>query len=147
MTTKREYAVSLGLAKEGRGKLSAAAHKAIDKALSEGSVFSDPVPAPPKPKRERVSRETRESVKRGLLQSAKGETVDLGDFSQYSDEEDWNVQDALYSEYQTWRSESGQIVDGRAVCSGSGFSLRWCSCSNPRAVVSPGVMENLTLMK
>ena len=42
MQTRREYAASLGLAKLGvRGKLSRAAHEAINKAVSEGMVFSD----------------------------------------------------------------------------------------------------------
>lgn len=42
MQTKREYAASLGLAKLGvRGKLSGAAHDAINKARAEGMTFSD----------------------------------------------------------------------------------------------------------
>lgn len=46
MTTRREYAISLGLAKQGRGRLSHEAHAAIAKAESEGMTFSDS----PKPK-------------------------------------------------------------------------------------------------
>lgn len=42
---KRDYAISLGLAKPGRGRLSREAHAAIDKAISEGMVFSDVKPA------------------------------------------------------------------------------------------------------
>lgn len=41
MQSRRDYAVSLGLAKPGRGRMSAAAHEAINKALSEGMRFSD----------------------------------------------------------------------------------------------------------
>lgn len=37
--TKREYAISLGLAQPGRGRLSRAAHAAIAKAESEGMTF------------------------------------------------------------------------------------------------------------
>jgi hypothetical protein len=44
MTTKREYAISLGLATPGRGRLSREAHAAIDKAISEGKTFSDAKP-------------------------------------------------------------------------------------------------------
>lgn len=47
MTTKKEYAISLGLAKSGRGRLSLAAHKAIDEAISNGMVFSDTKTPPP----------------------------------------------------------------------------------------------------
>lgn len=39
--TPREYAISLGLAKPGRGKLSNAAHAAINKARAAGTKFSD----------------------------------------------------------------------------------------------------------
>lgn len=41
METRREYAIRLGLAHHRRGRLSAAAHDAINKALSEGMRFSD----------------------------------------------------------------------------------------------------------
>ena len=41
METRREYAIRLGLAKPGRGRLSAAAHDAINKALADGMRFSD----------------------------------------------------------------------------------------------------------
>lgn len=41
MQTKREYLVSLGLAKAGRGRFSGEAKAALAKAESEGVVFSD----------------------------------------------------------------------------------------------------------
>lgn len=44
MKTKREYAISLGLAKEGRGRLSREAHAAIAKAESEGVKFAESGP-------------------------------------------------------------------------------------------------------
>jgi hypothetical protein len=37
----REYAISLGLAKPGKGKLSFAAHAAIQKAIADGMEFTD----------------------------------------------------------------------------------------------------------
>jgi hypothetical protein len=37
----REYAISLGLAKQARGKLSREAHAAIQKAIAGGTVFED----------------------------------------------------------------------------------------------------------
>lgn len=48
MTTRKEYAISLGLAKPGRGRMSLDAHKAIDNAIQEGMVFSDSLTPPPK---------------------------------------------------------------------------------------------------
>lgn len=38
---RRDYAISLGLAKPGRGRLSREAHEAIAKAEAEGKTFSD----------------------------------------------------------------------------------------------------------
>lgn len=47
MQTRRDYLVSLGLAKPGRGKFSTIAKAALDKARSEGIKFSDDdAPAP-----------------------------------------------------------------------------------------------------
>jgi hypothetical protein len=43
---KREYLISLGLAKAGKGRFSAAAKAAIEKAISEGMVFDEPVAKP-----------------------------------------------------------------------------------------------------
>lgn len=42
MSTKREYLVSLGLAKPGRGKFSKAALEALSRAMAEGMVFDEP---------------------------------------------------------------------------------------------------------
>lgn len=72
MTTRREYAASLGLAKPNtRGRLSKEAHEAIAKAEADGMVFTDnakakPVvldsegqPVLPKPKKDTVMRHVR----------------------------------------------------------------------------------------
>lgn len=40
--TPKEYAISLNLAKPGRGRLSREAHEAINKAIKAGTVFDDP---------------------------------------------------------------------------------------------------------
>lgn len=47
MTTPREYLVSLGLAKPGRGRFSREAIAALDKARAEGTVFDEAAPAKP----------------------------------------------------------------------------------------------------
>lgn len=57
LLTPRAYLVSLGLAKEGRGKFSAAAHAALDAAKAQGMQFAEPVKATPKP-RKKVERVT-----------------------------------------------------------------------------------------
>lgn len=48
MPTKREYLVQKGLAKEGRGRLSAAAHQAIRDAINSGVKFDEPDNGPKK---------------------------------------------------------------------------------------------------
>jgi hypothetical protein len=59
MATEREYLVSLGLAKEGRGRFSAEAKNALDKAKKSGMVFDKT--AAEIAKEERASRPKRES--------------------------------------------------------------------------------------
>lgn len=51
MMTRKEYAISLGLAKPGRGRMSKEAHEAIQKAIADGMVFAEgssvsPIPEP-----------------------------------------------------------------------------------------------------
>ena len=41
MATKREWLISQGLAKPGRGRLSKVAHDALEKAISEGVEFDE----------------------------------------------------------------------------------------------------------
>lgn len=48
--TRREYAISLGLATPGRGRMSNDARMAIEKAEAEGMEFSDPKPVSMKEK-------------------------------------------------------------------------------------------------
>lgn len=50
MATKREYLVSLGLAKEGRGKFSKDAEAKAAEFLASGGSFDEPVKPAPKPK-------------------------------------------------------------------------------------------------
>jgi hypothetical protein len=57
---KRDYLVSKGLAKPGKGRFSAAAKAAIEQAISEGIVFEEPVAKPisaPKAKAPKVVKE------------------------------------------------------------------------------------------
>lgn len=60
MVTRREYLVSKGLAKPGRGKFSGAALAALDEARKSGTKFSDdekPVRVPRKPKESKPTTE------------------------------------------------------------------------------------------
>ena len=129
---RRAYAITLGLAIPGRGRLSRAAAAACDAAAIGGMVFSDSTASVAAP---RVKR-----AKGGVFAKTVRQPT------QVEDDEQFNVQDALYPNEQTWRSEDGQILNGRAVCSPCGYSLQYHRCSNPSAVVSPGVLSRVTLV-
>jgi hypothetical protein len=132
MSSRREFAISLGLAIPGRGRLSREANAACDEAASKGRVFEGPTT----------------SVAAPRVKKAKGGVFakTVRQPTQVEDDEQFNVQDALYPNEQTWRSEDGQILNGRAVCSPCGYSLQYHRCSNPSAVVSPGVLSRVTLV-
>ena len=129
---RRAYAITLGLAIPGRGRLSRAAAAACDAAAIGGMVFSDSTASVAAPKAAKS--------KGGVFAKTVRQPT------QVEDDEQFNVQDALYPNEQTWRSEDGQILNGRAVCSPCGYSLQYHRCSNPSAVVSPGVLSRVTLV-
>lgn len=63
MTTRREYAISLGLAQPGRGRMSREANEAIRKAEDSGMTFSD--------SKERVDPYKGSAVKRAAEEKAR----------------------------------------------------------------------------
>lgn len=138
MGSRRDYAASLGLAIAGaRGRLSRAANEACDLAEKNGMEFDIPLSAAVTiPRR---SKPTVDPKAKGKAKFAKAKVQPL-------EEEEWNIQDAVYSNSQMWKSTSGQLVNGRAVCSQCGFSLQYHLCKNPSAVVSPGVLESVVLV-
>jgi hypothetical protein len=133
MSTRREYAASLGLAILGvRGRLSRAANAACDEAEANGTVFDGPVV----------------TVKTAKVKTPK--TVKTTRVTSVPDEDDldeYNLADRNFPEGSTWRSTSGQILNEKQVCSPCGYSLGWHRCALPQAIVSPGVMEYVTLVK
>lgn len=70
MTTRREYAISLGLATPGKGRMSNAAHQAIEKAEAEGMQFTDAKPVTMKDKIEARKAKITESATRTAKVSA-----------------------------------------------------------------------------
>ena len=149
---RRAYAITLGLAIPGRGRLSRAAAAACDAAAIGGMVFSDSTASVAAPKAARSKGKVFDgpttSVAAPRVKKAKGGVFakTVRQPTQVEDDEQFNVQDALYPNEQTWRSEDGQILNGRAVCSPCGYSLQYHRCSNPSAVVSPGVLSRVTLV-
>lgn len=65
---KREYLISLGLAKPGKGRFSAAGKAAIEKAIAEGMVFDEPEarPVSDKPRKPKVAKVVEKAPDKGL---------------------------------------------------------------------------------
>lgn len=128
MGTKREYAASLGLAVAGaRGRLSREAHAAIEKAISEGMTFDDPVkPTVNTPKATKPV-----SVRKPVADNGVGVA---GDVLQLHDA------DTLFmgtdSHGKKW------TVNARQVCKNSGYSMTSCPCGRNHSVLVPS-MEHI----
>ena len=119
MTTRREYAISLGLAKPTRGRMSREAHAAIEKAESEGMNFTDSAPAKPKT----VKADTGDSPK----VKAPAETVSNYAPARYR-----------YDEQTTFSGVDSKgkrhTVNGRQACT-CGYSLMGHVCDSPSALI------------
>jgi len=68
---KRDYLVSKGLAKPGKGRFSAAAKAALEKAIAEGVVFDEPVAKPVSDKPKRAPKVAKEKAPSKDLYDAK----------------------------------------------------------------------------
>lgn len=138
MTTRREYAVSLGLAKFGRGRMSVEANAACDAAEAKGMVFTEPV-AVPAPKSKSKAEIAPQVLQRTATVRAKEE------YDRKAHQVAENVPEGPSKAF-TGKFEV-QIPDGkrkalseRTACT-CGASLCYCRCSKPsvyRTIVDPG---------
>lgn len=120
MTTKREYAISLGLAKPGRGRMSAAAHDAINKAISEGMTFSDTLKAPAKTEKAPAAKATQDN-------SVIAPTAAIREPNGYS---------FFYMEGGKKRK-----VSNRTACYNCGYSVGWHLCNAPAGITKDGLKD------
>lgn len=128
--TKREYAVSLGLATMGRGRLSREAHAAIAKAEAEGMVFDDAKPI---------------TVKHSAPKPAKPVTVKQEPVAREYRETTFNVPiDTLF----VGEDSKGKkhTVNARQVCRNSGYSMTTCPCGRDHEVLVSS-MEFVTVKR
>lgn len=125
---RKEYAVSLGLATAGRGRLSREALDAIEKARSEGVVFDDDGPGPvvtAKPAKTR-SKPTTATVSTGMIGEAK-------------------FFYPLSTQFQGVDSSGKKVtVSGRNICRRSGYSMVGCGCGDRHETLAPN-MEIITV--
>lgn len=114
MGTKREYAISLGLAVPGRGRLSREAHAAIAKAESNGMTFDDAKP----------------TVK---VTTSKPKTVKVGPVVE--DEVPNPYSNLRYPDNTKFKGTDSEgkvhIMGGRNACMNCGYSLVGHICNEP----------------
>ena len=112
MQTRREYAISLGLAKDGRGRMSKEAHSAINKALAEGMRFSD------------VRQDSDSSIPVTSEQASKDSAAPENLFGP--------TPEPLYNGgWYVWEGKKKRNISGREVCRGCGLSLDYHRCNLP----------------
>lgn len=114
--TRREFLVSKGLAKEGRGKFSTAAKDALAAAIAAGTVFDDMV-------------ETPKPVKEKSDKPAPRPTTAIAELPEYRFTEGVNVAREV---------ESGKVRSLREVCKTLCVSLLVCPCDTHRIVATDG---------
>ena len=120
MATAREWLVSQGLAKPGRGKFSKAAHQALAKALGEGIKFSDyPKSANPAPVK--TVKATGDKPAPTPVKSSSVPDVMFEDEYRYPE-----------ADYQAVRFEDGKKIvhSMREVCNNCRVSLVMCGCED-----------------
>ena len=123
MQTERDYLVSLGLAKPGRGRFSNEAKQALAKARSEGMTFKG-APVPRVEPSEAVSTVEAPSTRTGPMDAV---TNPYGQaFIRYSEGTTFTGTDSLGTKH---------TVDHRQACD-CGYSLLGHVCDSPTALVS-----------
>lgn len=112
--TAREYLVSLGLAKAGRGKFSTAAHEALAKAIASGMEFTDTARTPSTPRLAKVKKST--------------------EFAYETPAMTWPNGTAKYK-------ATGKKLSMKESCNGCGYALYWCECQTPRVLMKEVVIS------
>lgn len=128
--TEREYLVSLGLAKPGRGRYSADAKAALEKARQDGKTFDEPsyrvIQMQSKSRKPRV--EVKTSNETVTKPKPKPQGVGVIELQPRSVSEGTKF-------VHTSASGKKQTISDSNVCGNCGVSLGWHKCSNPTALV------------
>lgn len=118
MQTRREYAISLGLATPGRGRLSKEAHNAINEAIANGMRFKD-VP---------VNSDSSKPVKSEDVSKDSGAENYFGPTPSKLFDGGWKIE-----------FEGKKIsISGTEVCRTCMYSLDYHRCANPTSITPVG---------
>lgn len=155
--TRRAYAVSLGLAKESRGRMSVAAYEAIASAEKSGKVFADTdstprkvIAAAPKAGQFEAKAVRAWAATKGLTVSARGR-ISAEVLAAYKSDNPTvtpaapgvhvkvtgkdvrphaNPTRSSRTEYTAWYGNKRLVLSEREACK-CGYSLSHCSCGSP----------------
>lgn len=120
---RKEYAVTLGLATAGRGRMSREALDAIEKARAEGMVFDDDAPVRVPTERPKV----KVTPKRPVVQRVETN----------SPMADTTLMYPLDATFKGEDEEGHKVkVNARTVCRNSGYSIAGCACGEVHSVLS-----------
>lgn len=116
----KEYAVSKGLARPGKGRMSREAHEAIRKAIDEGMSFSD-------------YQVTKTDKSAGAEESTPLDVV----FNPYAEAFYRYSQDQKF----VYRDDNGKTheISGKPACMGCGYSLVGHTCNSPVVLTYHGI--------
>ena len=121
---RKEYAVSLGLATAGKGRMSREALAAIDKARAAGQTFDDDDVAPRTPKTPKV-REVSVRATKAPTHAREGDGIMADTSLRYPLDQKFKGVDSLGKTH---------IVGGANAC-GCGYSLVGHICNTPTALI------------
>lgn len=119
--TRKDYAVTLGLAKAGKGRMSREAHAAVDKAIAEGMTFTD-------------VRVSKDAAPKGPVVAKDGPQDAVE--NPYGDAFMRYPMDQLF----TYEDDKGKshVVNARQACMGCGYSLVGHTCNSPVVLTKHG---------
>lgn len=120
MQTKRQYAISLGLATEGRGRLSREAHAAIDAAIAQGMKFADPV--------------INKSAPSPVVKSVKSEEIEAHEISEAP------IRFSINTRFKGQDKDGKDfILSAKECCRTCGYSFTSHTCDDAKGLAPSGV--------
>lgn len=124
--TEKDYAISLGLAKVGRGRMSLDAKKAVQKARGEGMTF----------KGKGAPTATVTVVSKGTSEAP--ETVEEKEVNQYADAFYRYDRDQTF--FYTHEGKK-YVINGKGACMNCGYSLIGHTCNDPVVLTYHGAQK------
>lgn len=127
--TEKDYAISLGLAKAGRGRMSLDAKKAVQKARSEGMVFKGKGPATATVSLSKTTKNDDGTLTKETVETEANQYADA--FMRYP------LDQMFVYEHEGKKYK----VSGRLACMPCGYSLVGHGCNDPVVLTYHGTKK------